>query len=554
MENNPNDEAQAPTSTEPTTAPTQVPKRAKTEVPEESRTQILRLHALHYGTRKIAPRVGLSRKLVRRVLQEEGLWTPKPPPERTTETKLESFEDAIRVRVEKGLTITRMLREIRGLGYSGGRTILAERVRALQVEMLLEPNKKTVKRRFETPLGEEMQIDWSPYRVRIGETEVLIHALGCLLCASRKLFLRFFRDERQSTLLEGLACAFEYFGGCTLRVVLDNMATAVLGRFGADGQPVWHSRFLDFAKHYGFTPFACLPGDSDRKGKKEKNFRLVEEDLIRGSTFASWDELAERTKTWLDDTPKVANLRTHGTTGLVPNEVWIDERNSLIQLPEKRFPVHEDSIRVVDRDSTLWVHGTPYTVPSPLANRNVAVRLYAEHYEVLDGHGRIAFSRRYVPDAEKGRLVRDDTHYANLPRARSRRAGGHRIDDAFVKRFPALAPFIDGLRLRMKSLLPIHIRALLRLADRFGEEAFVRAVERAVAYRRFDTAAVQNILEQNEVEREDGIPPLGGLGPCVLGEVEGGSIDSFAELDQRPSAEGTSTRDEDGEGSDRDGP
>jgi hypothetical protein len=44
----------------------------------------------------------------------------------------------------------------------------------------------TFERRFEAPLGQEMQIDW---------------------------------------------------------VVLDNMATAVLGRWGPNGQPVWHPRF-----------------------------------------------------------------------------------------------------------------------------------------------------------------------------------------------------------------------------------------------------------------------------------------------------------------------
>ena len=55
--------------------------------------------------------------------------------------------------------------------------------------------------------------------------------------------MHFYRDERQSTLLEALASGFEYSQGCALRVVLDNMATAVLGRWGPNGQPVWHPRF-----------------------------------------------------------------------------------------------------------------------------------------------------------------------------------------------------------------------------------------------------------------------------------------------------------------------
>ena len=123
---------------------------------------------------------------------------------------------------------------------------------------------------------------------------VMVHALGCLLGASRKLYLRLFRDERQSTLLEGLASALEYFEGVAARVVVDNMATAVLGRFGSDRKVLWHPRLLDFARHYGFEPFACRPRDPDRKGKKEKSFRLVFDDFIKGTDFESWDNLDAR--------------------------------------------------------------------------------------------------------------------------------------------------------------------------------------------------------------------------------------------------------------------
>ncbi|MFC1643269.1 hypothetical protein ACFL5O_11400 [Myxococcota bacterium] len=189
----------------------------------------------------------------------------------------------------------------------------------------------------------------------IGTVVVCIHALCCLLCFSRKLYLRFFRDERQSTLLEGLADAFACFRGVTHRVVLDNMSTAVLGRIGRDRKPLWHPRFLDFARHYGFESFACRIRDPDRKGKDEKVFRLVWDDFLKGSEFSSWEDLDRRRAVWLDQTPEVANLRVHGTTRRVPNQVWLEEQPLLIQLPEARFPVHEPSARIVDRDATLSI-------------------------------------------------------------------------------------------------------------------------------------------------------------------------------------------------------
>jgi len=62
----------------------------------------------------------------------------------------------------------------------------------------------------------------------------------------------------QSTLLEALALAFEYFDGVAARLVLDNMATAVLGRIGPNGKHIWNERFERFVAHYSTEPFACF--------------------------------------------------------------------------------------------------------------------------------------------------------------------------------------------------------------------------------------------------------------------------------------------------------
>jgi len=405
-------------------------------------------------------------------------------------------------------------------------------VKELRLSLTCEPS-KSAKRRFETEPGEEMQIDWSPFRVPIGTRIVCIHALCCLLCFSRKLYLRFFRDERQSTLLEGLADAFAYFHGVTLRVVLDNMSTAVLGRIGSDRKPLWHPRFLDFARHYGFEPFACRVRDPDRKGKDEKVFRLVWDDFLKSSEFSSWEDLDQRRAVWLDQTPKVGNLRIHGTTRRVPNQAWAEEEPLLIRLPESRFAVHEQSARIVDHDSTLSIDGTRYSVPSTLADHSVAVHLYADYFEVLNPAGKVALSRAYVSDDDKGKLITDRTHYANLPRRPSGAGAAERLDEAFVQRFPALMPFVDGLKLRMKALAPVHIRSLLRLCDHYGEEALVAAVSRAQHYRRFDANAVQRILERaHPLPEGDHVAPLRGIGPMVIGEVAPPSFDGFADFDR----------------------
>lgn len=501
--------------------------KRRADIPQQTREQIVALHA-HYGTRQIARRVGLSRKVVRRVLEEECCLSSTP----AAMDKLSHFGEQIRTKAEKGLTTSRILREIRDLGYQGGRTILAERVRALRSELALAP-RKGVKRRFETRPGLEMQIDWSPYTVPIGGRPTSIRAFGAVLGASRKLWYHCYREERQHILIEAIVCAFEYFEGAALRTVLDNMATAVLGRYGADGKPIWQPTFLDVMRHHGSEPFACNVKDPDRKGKDEKAFRLLWDDFLKGSEFVSLDDLNQRLAIWLDRTPGVANLRTHGTTGLVPNDAWLSERDLLIPLPSKRFQVAEESVRIVDGDATLSIGDRRYTVPHDLGNHSVAVRLYAEHFEILDRFGRVAYSRRYAAEGDPRKLIIDETCYATLPRGR-RRASGRRLDDAFLLRFPSLSTLASGLRLRMKALAPIHFRALLRLAERYDEATFLQAASRAQEFRRFDAKAVERILERQGAIPLDEPAPLGGLGAVLLADVDSGSLDTYAALDSRP--------------------
>lgn len=507
------------------------PGRKPKEIPPEVREEILRL-APRYGAREIAKRVGLSRKLVRNVLAEIQPANPRRPL-----SLLDPFRERIRVLVQDGLTASRILREIRGedeeKGYRGGRTILVDFVRKLRAE-IAPVTKKKVRRRFETKVAKEAQVDWSPYDVSIGGELVRVHALGVLLCWSRKLYVGFFRDEKQSSLLEGIAEAFSYFGGVTDRLVLDNMATAVCGRIGPDRKVLWNARFAEFAEHMGFDGFACLPGDPDRKGKKEKSFRLVEDDFLKGTKFDSWTHLLSERWKWLDGKKAVCNLRKHGTTGRVPNEAWEEEKKVLSALPGSPFPVHQDEGREVDEDSTISIGSTRYTIPAYLANTTVAVRRFAHRFEVVDRQGRVAFARAYVEDRDKGKLQIDPTHYAALPK-RTRDRSAQRLDESFVARFPRLAPLVSGLKAHMKGLAPVHLRELVRLAERFGEPAFLEAAERALSFRRFDASAVRTILEAAHpiAEGELAIEPLGrGTGPVILGEVEEASLDDYGSFDK----------------------
>ena len=59
--------------------------------------------------------------------------------------------------------------------------------------------------------------------------------------------------------------AFEHLGGVAATCLYDNMKVVVTGY--EDDEPVYNTRFLAFATHYGFRPLACPPGGRRPKGR-----------------------------------------------------------------------------------------------------------------------------------------------------------------------------------------------------------------------------------------------------------------------------------------------
>lgn len=504
------------------------------EIAPEKRDRVVQLHQTGYGTRKIARAVGLNRKTVQRLLSETA---PAPDDRQSTAaSKLDPFLEAVRQKVDLGLTTTRILREIRAQGYAGGRTILAQLCRSLRAQTA---GRRRPKRRFETPPGKEMQIDWSPYRVKLGGRQQIVHAFSMVLCYARKKHVRFYLNEREATLLEAHLHAFADFGGVAEMLVYDRMATVVLGQIGRDGDPIWHPRFLDFKTYYGFDPFLCKRADPNRKGKVERPFHHLEQDFLHGSEFSSLADLNARARWWLDN---IANGKPHGTTGRVPDEAFLEEQPLLTRLPDVPYAGGcDEEARRVDDDATISVCGTRYSIPSELvAGATVTVRLYAEEFSVLDAAGREVMRRPYVAPADKGVLQIDPAHYDGAA-SRAPAFANAKIEERFVLRFPTLLPLVEGLKRRMKSLAHIHVRALLRLAAQYGADPFHAAAERAQSYRRFDAHAVRRILE-----RDHPLPPeepphsltAASRVNLLLGEVDGGSLDSFADLDTWSDSDG----------------
>jgi transposase len=486
----------------------------------EEQSELQRLLRENIPIRAIARRLNRDVKTIRRAL---GRSRSSSHPDPST-SKLAPYHALITERWQQGLRSPRILREIRERGYTGGQTILKDFLQTLGPH---RPPPPRTFHRFETRPGEEAQSDWSPYRVTIANRETIVHAFSLILCFCRRLFVAFFRNERLPTLLWAHQEAFLYHEGLCRRIAYDNQTAITLGRVG--GKPRWHPTFLDFAKHYGFEPSVGRPGHKERRGKVERPFHYLEHDFLAGRSFASWDDLNQQGRQWLDT---VANVRVHGTTRRRVDEAFAEEQPCLIALPSVRFPAARQETRTVQKDGYIPVDGSYYPVPEPLVNDGtVLVRIDPGHVKILDRAEKIVASHP-VPEAPT-RIPAPA-----LPPGQQRAGLSRSAQEvAFLARFPDASEFLDGLKHRMTTLTPIHLRALHTLVDLYGDQAVQHALSRASAYRNFNARAVERILQRQHptVVPE---PALGSLSPRpealgALDDTDPGSPHDYT-LDSMP--------------------
>jgi transposase len=445
----------------------------------EEHSELQRLLHEHIPIRAIARRLNRDVKTIRRALGRSRSSSPPAP----STAKLAPYHALITERCQQGLRSPRILREIRERGYTGGQTILKDFLRTLGPH---HPPQPRAFHRFETRPGEEAQSDWSPYRATIATRETIVHAFSLILCFSRRLFVAFFRNERLPTLLWAHQEAFLYHRGLCRRIAYDNQTAITLGRVG--GKPRWHPTFLDFAKHYGFEPSVGRPGHKERRGKVERPFHYLEHDFLAGRAFASWDDLNEQCRQWLDT---VANVRVHGTIRRRVDEAFAEEQPCLIALPSLSYPAARQETRTVQKDGYIPIDGSYYPVPEHLVKQGtVSVHVDPVRVQILDRTGQVVASH---PVPQEPTRIPAPT----LPAGQHRAALSRSVQEAaFLARFPDAALFLDGLKHRMSTLTPIHLRAVDRLVDLYGEEAVHKALERASAYRNFNSRAVERILQR----------------------------------------------------------
>ena len=293
------------------TAPEVTPLGEGRMVREDCWREVHRLfHVERRSKSEIARQLALDRKTVRGILREAA-WQPYVRAERI-DTLLAEHARYLQTRAPQVQYSARILfQELRqARGYRGSYETVKRCVRPLRaVEQAAE--RATV--RFETPPGQQAQVDFAEFRLPWGKR----YALVVVLSYSRLLWLQFYARQTMAVLTRGLEEAFAAFGGVPAELLFDQMKAVICeDQREIGGRLLENPEFVRFAAHWDFRIRACRPYRAKTKGKVERPIGYVRQSFFYGRTFLNDADLNAQALAWLAQT---ANVRIHRTTREVPH-------------------------------------------------------------------------------------------------------------------------------------------------------------------------------------------------------------------------------------------
>jgi transposase len=349
----------------------------------------------------IAAELGIHPKTVSRALKRGRAPSGKRPGAR--KSILDPYKPFVDRLLEEGVwNAVVICHELRERGYPGGVSILRDYI---QPKRVLRKSRATV--RFETPPGRQMQADWGEIWTQVAGQRTKVHFAVNTLGYSRRS--HFWAAEREDAehIYEGIVRSFEYFGGSTDEVLVDNPTALVIS--DSSGRR-FNPRFVDLAGHYGFTPRACRPRRAQTKGKDERAVGYVKQHFfVRYRSFESLGHLNQLAEQWLRE---VADPRVHGTVKEVVSERFEREAPHLTPLPAVRYDTSYREQRVVSWDGYVDVRGNRYSVPDDCRGQTVLARIDLDGTFRVFHDEEIVASHRLRP-AEKG-WVTVPSHHARL--------------------------------------------------------------------------------------------------------------------------------------------
>jgi transposase len=341
---------------------------------QDQTAEVLRLGLVEgMGVRAIARRLGMARKTVRQIL---GRSLPEQKPVAPRASLLDPYDKTIRATLDMvpEIRAPALLERLRPLGYTGGVTILRERLQRLRERA---PKEAFLTLHFEP--GVAMQVDWADFGFALPGMPRRVSAFVAALCYSRYFYVEFTLSQSFGSLVRCMERCLRFYGGTTEVDIFDNMKTVVRSHTAA--ATVFNPAFLEYARARGFAVRACNVGRGNEKGRVERPIGFLRTRFWPGRRFRDLLDLNVQATRWRDD---FANKRVHEVTGRVPALVYQhDEKPKLKPLPETPFNTDDVLGTGVNKMCRVPFDRNRYSVPWRLVSQQVIVRADDERVAVF---------------------------------------------------------------------------------------------------------------------------------------------------------------------------
>ncbi len=362
----------------------------------EDWAEIRRLHrAESLSIREIARHLGLARNTVRSALRSDA----QPSYRRQGPgSALDPLEPKIRALLSDFPRMPATVIAER-VGWSGGRTVMQERVAELRPLYLpADPCQRT-----DYQPGELAQWDlWFPaVKIPLGQAQsatlpVIVGVSGY----SRWLVACMIPGREAHDILLGTLSCLLGLGAVPRNAVWDNEA-ALVSRH--NGRPNLTEAFQRFRGGLGMGVIICRPGDPEAKGLVERANRYLETSFLPGRRFSSPQDFNAQLATWL----KKANARTHSTLRCSPADRIAEDRGAMMPFP----PVLPDpawrETKRLGRDHWVRVGTCDYSVHPRAIGRRVEVRMDLEEVVIACGTDEVG---RHLRSWARHRTITDVDH------------------------------------------------------------------------------------------------------------------------------------------------
>lgn len=455
---------------------------------------IFEMHRLHnegWSKRKIARELRVARKTIKKYLEnpEQSLTRNKQ-----RFSKLDPYRELIDQLLQKDPFVSApvILQRITAQGFDGEITILRNYLRGKRGRQ----KKRQAFIRFESPPGDQMQIDWGHFgSLTYGNTNRKLYALIVTESYSRMLFVYFSHSQKQASLHQGLLEAFIFFAGTPRNLLVDNMLTAVVERQGSLIR--FNGSFLDFLRPFKIVPRACNVRAPYEKGKVERSIQYIRRNFWPLRSFEDISDVQRQMKQWLD---KVANVRVHQTTGERPIERF--KRVHLNPLPTF-FPDSRETLTLlVHKDFAVRFDGNTYTNPPWTIGKKLTLKADQDTITIYHRQKVVASHHRCW---DRKRRIENPSHQEQVRKIQKRL-----WFDRDVALFAALGPeareYLQALPQTRQSIKK-DVSRLLALKDQYGSGSLLYALKKAIQHKAYGADYIQNILYQ-EMTPQKNHPPV----------------------------------------------